>query len=54
MPEPNESGGPEVLKPAALTGRYGYYSFAVPEMEHQESINKTRAVLRAIERAREM
>jgi anthranilate synthase component 1 len=27
---------------------------SVPELEYQESINKARAVIRAIERAREM
>jgi anthranilate/para-aminobenzoate synthase component I len=26
----------------------------VPELEHQESLNKAQAVIRAIERAREM
>ncbi len=32
----------------------GIVADSVPEMEHQESINKARAVIRAIERAREM
>jgi anthranilate synthase component 1 len=32
----------------------GIVADSVPELEHQESINKARAVIRAIERAREM
>jgi anthranilate synthase component 1 len=32
----------------------GIVADSVPELEHQESINKAQAVIRAIERAREM
>jgi anthranilate synthase component 1 len=32
----------------------GIVADSVPELEHQESLNKAQAVLRAIERAREM
>jgi anthranilate synthase component 1 len=32
----------------------GIVADSVPEMEYQESINKARAVIRAVERAREM
>jgi anthranilate synthase component 1 len=32
----------------------GIVADSVPELEHKESINKAQAVLRAIERAREM
>jgi anthranilate synthase component 1 len=32
----------------------GIVADSVPELEHQESLNKAQAVIRAIERAREM
>jgi anthranilate synthase component 1 len=32
----------------------GIVADSVPELEHQESINKARAVIRAIERAKEL
>ena len=35
-------------------GRAGIVADSVPELEHEESLNKAQAVIRAIERAREL